>query len=70
MAALSDENVKRLAMGAIIIQEARDAVKQKTGFTCSAGIAHNKVIRVLCREKMFCLFVLHFEKMAMLSHLC
>jgi nucleotidyltransferase/DNA polymerase involved in DNA repair len=43
LAALSDENIKCLAMGAVIIQQARDAVKEKTGFTCSAGIAHNKV---------------------------
>ncbi|XP_028393439.1 DNA polymerase eta-like [Dendronephthya gigantea] len=44
MAALSDDKIKNLAMGAIIIQEARDAVKEKVGFTCSAGIAHNKVL--------------------------
>ena len=43
LAALSDENVRCLAMGAVIIQQARDAVKEKTGFTCSAGIACNKV---------------------------
>lgn len=43
MAALSDENNKRLAMGALIIQKAREAIKSKAGFTCSAGIAHNKV---------------------------
>lgn len=43
LAALSDDSIKNLAMGAIIVQEARNAVKQKAGFTCSAGIAHNKV---------------------------
>ena len=43
LAALSDENVRCLAMGAVIIQQARDAVKEKTGFTCTAGIASNKV---------------------------
>jgi nucleotidyltransferase/DNA polymerase involved in DNA repair len=43
LAALSDENIKCLAVGAVIIQQARDAVKEKTGFTCPAGIAHNKV---------------------------
>ena len=46
LAALSDERNKCLAMGAVIIQRARDAVKEKTGFTCSAGIAHNKVCDV------------------------
>ena len=44
MAALSNENNKCLAMGALIIQKAREAIKEKTGFSCSAGIAHNKVL--------------------------
>lgn len=48
LAALSDENVKLLAMGAVIVQQAREAVKKKTGFTCSAGIAHNKVNYIIC----------------------
>ena len=43
LAALSNEQNRRLAMGAILIQKAREAIKEKTGFTCSAGIAHNKV---------------------------
>jgi catabolite regulation protein CreA len=43
LAALSDESIKCLAVGAVNIQQARDAVKEKTGFTCPAGIAHNKV---------------------------
>ena len=52
LAALSDRNNRRLAMGALIIQEARKAIKEKTGFTCSAGIAHNKVI-----AKITCIFI-------------
>ena len=38
-----DENIKRLAVGAIIVSEMREAVLKETQFTCSAGIAHNKV---------------------------
>ena len=42
-----DEDVsdadKQLAIGATIVEEMRAAVYEKTGFRCSAGIAHNKV---------------------------
>ena len=38
---LSDNT--RLAVGAAIMEEMRKAVYDKTGFRCSAGIAHNKV---------------------------
>lgn len=34
---------RRLAVGASIIEEMRAAIYEKTGFRCSAGIAHNKV---------------------------
>lgn len=34
---------RRLAVGAVIAEEMRAAVFSKTGFRCSAGIAHNKV---------------------------
>ena len=34
---------RRLAVGALIAEEMRAAVFSKTGFRCSAGIAHNKV---------------------------
>ena len=37
-----DSNLN-LAVGAIVASEMREAVFEKTGFTCSAGIAHNKV---------------------------
>lgn len=33
-----------LAVGAMVTMEIREAVYQETGFTCSAGISHNKVI--------------------------
>lgn len=32
-----------LACGALIVAELRTAVLKETQFTCSAGIAHNKV---------------------------
>ena len=38
-----DENIRRLAVGAIMVSEMREAVLKETQFTCSAGIAHNKV---------------------------
>ena len=38
---LSDNT--RLAVGASILEDMRRAVYDKTGFSCSAGIAHNKV---------------------------
>ncbi|KAL2081761.1 hypothetical protein ACEWY4_023614 [Coilia grayii] len=37
----------QLAVGAVIIEEMRAAVKQDTGFRCSAGISHNKVLAKL-----------------------
>ena len=39
----NDGNIRRLAVGAIIVSEMRKAVLKETQFTCSAGIAHNKV---------------------------
>lgn len=36
---------KRLATAAVIMEEIRAAVRDETGFRCSAGIAHNKVFR-------------------------
>ena len=36
----------QLAVGAVVVREMRSAVYQKLGFTCSAGIAHNKVCTV------------------------
>ena len=38
-----DENIRRLAVGAIMVSEMREAVLKETQFTCSAGVAHNKV---------------------------
>ena len=41
-----DENIRMLAVGAIMVSEMREAVLKETQFTCSAGIAHNKVRRI------------------------
>ncbi|XP_013420442.1 DNA polymerase eta [Lingula anatina] len=41
--AVSDQDV-RLAVGAVIAEEMRAAVYKETGFRCSAGIAHNKML--------------------------
>uniref|UniRef100_A0A182P2G4 DNA polymerase eta n=1 Tax=Anopheles epiroticus TaxID=199890 RepID=A0A182P2G4_9DIPT len=37
----------KLLVGASIVNEIRAAVKEKTGFECSAGIAHNKILAKL-----------------------
>ena len=37
-------NERMLAQTAVIVEEMRAAVYEKTGYRCSAGIAHNKVI--------------------------
>merc|ERR1711920_494603 len=37
-----------LAAGAAIVARARTAVKERLGFTCSAGIAANKMLAKLC----------------------
>ncbi|XP_040583703.1 DNA polymerase eta [Lepeophtheirus salmonis] len=34
----------RLSIGAYIMEQVREAVFEKTGFRCSAGIAHNKIL--------------------------
>lgn len=33
----------QLTVGALIVEEMRAAVEKDTGFSCSAGISHNKV---------------------------
>ncbi|XP_052105521.1 DNA polymerase eta-like [Mytilus californianus] len=38
---------KKLAVGALISEEMRAAVYEETGFRCSAGIAHNKMLAKL-----------------------
>ena len=38
----SEENFN-LAVGAVIANDMRNAVKEKTGFSCSAGVGPNKV---------------------------
>ena len=42
----SQDNL-RLAIGAVIADRMRMAVKERTGFSCSAGIGHNKVSYLL-----------------------
>lgn len=37
----------RLLIAASIVTEIRNAVKEKTGYECSAGIAHNKILAKL-----------------------
>ncbi|KAG4072977.1 hypothetical protein HA402_006657 [Bradysia odoriphaga] len=37
----------KLLIGASIVNEIREAVKKETGFECSAGIAHNKILAKL-----------------------
>ncbi|XP_012676496.2 DNA polymerase eta isoform X2 [Clupea harengus] len=43
----TDSAELQLAVGAIIVEEMRAAVEQCTGFQCSAGISHNKVLSKL-----------------------
>jgi len=39
----------RLLIGASIVSDIRRAVKEQTGYTCSAGIAHNKILaKLIC----------------------
>ncbi|XP_039279390.1 DNA polymerase eta [Nilaparvata lugens] len=44
---LDDLASKKLAFGACIVEEIRASVYRKTGFRCSAGIAHNKIMAKL-----------------------
>ena len=53
-----DENIRKLAVGAIIVSEMRDAVLKETQFTCSAGIAHNKVREILQHPTVDSFFIL------------
>ena len=53
-----DENIRKLAVGAIIVSEMRDAVLKETQFTCSAGIAHNKVRQILQHPSVDSFFIL------------
>lgn len=41
------EDAKQLLVGAVIVSEIRAAVYEETGFRCSAGIAHNKILAKL-----------------------
>ncbi|XP_045491464.1 DNApol-eta [Colias croceus] len=41
------EHASRLLVGAVIVSEIRAAVFEETGYQCSAGIAHNKILAKL-----------------------
>ncbi|XP_045785670.1 DNApol-eta [Maniola jurtina] len=41
------EHAKRLLVGALVVSEIRAAVYEQTGYSCSAGIAHNKILAKL-----------------------
>ncbi|CAG9783412.1 unnamed protein product [Diatraea saccharalis] len=41
------EHAKQLLVGAVIVSEIRAAVYEETGYKCSAGIAHNKILAKL-----------------------
>ncbi|CAK1552634.1 unnamed protein product [Leptosia nina] len=41
------EHTKRLLVGAVIVSEIRATVFQETGYQCSAGISHNKILAKL-----------------------
>ncbi|RVE54972.1 hypothetical protein evm_000339 [Chilo suppressalis] len=41
------EHAKQLLVGAVIVSEIRAAVYEETGYRCSAGIAHNKILAKL-----------------------
>ncbi|KAI5635479.1 impB/mucB/samB family domain-containing protein [Phthorimaea operculella] len=41
------EHAKRLLVGAVIVSEIRAAVYEDTGYRCSAGISHNKILAKL-----------------------
>ncbi|XP_072943855.1 DNA polymerase eta isoform X2 [Epargyreus clarus] len=41
------DHAKRLLVGAVIVSEMRAAVYEETGYRCSAGIAHNKILAKL-----------------------
>jgi DNA polymerase eta len=37
-----------LAVAAVVVAELRTAVTAETGYSCSAGVAHNKLLAKLC----------------------
>lgn len=41
------DHAKMLLVGAVVVSEIRAAVFRETGYTCSAGIAHNKILAKL-----------------------
>lgn len=55
---------KLLACGALIVSDLRMQVLKETEFTCSAGIAHNKVKAVLVRQYIHILFFLNSDNIS------
>lgn len=49
----ADHRDKLLACGALIVAELRIQVLKETEFTCSAGIAHNKVAEIFSTLSFF-----------------
>ena len=47
----TSEHDRRLAIGAYICAKLRDAVFQRTGFTMSGGVAHNKMLAKLASAR-------------------
>ena len=56
----NNEETYRLAVGAVIADKMRKAVKEKTGFSCSAGIGQNKVNAMI--TELFCSFSCFLDK--------
>jgi DNA polymerase eta len=48
--AASSRHETRLMVAAKLVEEMRAAILSQTGFTCSAGIAHNKVFYYTCSD--------------------
>lgn len=53
----ADHQDKLLACGAIIVAQLRMKVLYETKFTCSAGIAHNKVANKSTRGESCCFLI-------------
>ena len=57
----SNEECYRLAIGALIAHRMRLAVKEKTGFSCSAGVGPNKVQYQNLQQTLFICVSLYLD---------